>query len=263
MRDDFEGVLVDLADLLDVAGRFAPEPEDVRREVPPDAWERDPPERLPEAPEDREAGGEEVRLAMARRLRDRHTGHTDPTRTTYESSGSGPFGGSPSGTLGSSLNGMAGRELTVLGVAQAPVEAVWGVLTNLEAVPSTLRTVSKVEVLDGDGYRIGTRWRETRRVLGVEETHTMEVTGCEPPTRAVLESLSCGVHYRTTFDLEPADEGTRIQLSFGATHPDPTLLDRITATAFGRVGIVLTRKLLQQDIADIAAAAAASETASS
>jgi hypothetical protein len=88
----------------------------------------------------------------------------------------------------------------------------------------------------------------------------MEVTDCEPPTRAVLESLSSGVHYRTTFDLEPAEDGTRIQLCFGAEHPDPTLLDRITATAFGRVGIVLTRKLLQQDIADIAAAAKATET---
>jgi uncharacterized protein YndB with AHSA1/START domain len=150
---------------------------------------------------------------------------------------------------------MPARELTVSTVADAPVDVVWSVLTDLDAAPSTLRGVSRVERLSGDGYAVGTRWRETRKVLGREESQTMEVTGVEPPHRTVVEAHSGGVHYRTVFTLEPHERGTRIELCFGATHPDPTLLHRLTAAAFGRVGIVLTRKLLQQDLVDIAEAA--------
>jgi uncharacterized protein YndB with AHSA1/START domain len=155
---------------------------------------------------------------------------------------------------------MAGRELTVSRVVHAPREEVWRVLTDLEGAPSTLRGVTKVEVLDGAPYDVGTRWSETRKILGKEETQTMEVTGCDPPHRTVVESRSAGVLYRTVFTLEPADAGTgkatghatELSVCFGASHPDPTLLQRVTVAVFGRVGAALTSRLLAQDLEDIA-----------
>jgi len=54
--------------------------EEVLRDWLPDDRDRELPEPpLRVDPEVRDAGGEDVRVAMARRLRDRHTSHTHPT----------------------------------------------------------------------------------------------------------------------------------------------------------------------------------------
>ena len=154
---------------------------------------------------------------------------------------------------------MAGRELTVSRLVHASPEEVWQVLTDLEGAPATLRGVTRVEVLDGASYDVGTRWTETRKILGKEETQTMEVTGCDPPHRTVVESRSTGVLYRTVFTLQPAEGGTELNVCFGASHPDPTLLQRVTGAVFGRVGAALTSRLLAQDLEDIAARAESSD----
>jgi uncharacterized protein YndB with AHSA1/START domain len=162
-------------------------------------------------------------------------------------------GGSRGG--GVSLGVMSGRELTVTRVVHASPEAVWQVLTDLEGATQTLRAVTGIEVVAGEGYAVGTRWVETRRLLGREESQTMEVTAVDRPRRTVVESRSHGVLYRTVFSLQPVEEGTRLEMCFGASHPDPTLLFRVTSAVFGRVGMALTRKMLEQDLADIAARA--------
>jgi uncharacterized protein YndB with AHSA1/START domain len=150
---------------------------------------------------------------------------------------------------------MAGRELKVSRVVHASAEEVWRVLTDLEGAPETLRGVTRVEVLEGQPYDVGTRWAETRKILGKEETQTMEVTGADPPHRTVVESRSSGVLYRTVFTLDEVADGTELSVCFGASHPDPTLLQRVTVAVFGRVGAALTSRLLAQDLEDIAARA--------
>jgi uncharacterized protein YndB with AHSA1/START domain len=150
---------------------------------------------------------------------------------------------------------MAGRELTVKRVIHASPDEVWAVLSDLEHAPETLRGVTRVEVLEGAGYEVGTRWRETRRIFGKEETQTMEVAECDPPRSTTVTSRSAGVEYRSVFTLEPAEAGTLATICFGASHPDPNLLQRLTATLFGHVGAAVTTRLLNQDLADIAARA--------
>src|SRR3712207_3338181 len=154
---------------------------------------------------------------------------------------------------------MAGRELTVSRVVHASPDAVWQALTDLEAAPTNLRGASRVEGHEGSTYGAGTRWSETRKILGREETQTMEVTECVSPRRTVVESRSNGVLYRTVFTLEPVDDGTELTVCFGASHPDPTLLQRVTVAVFGRVGVALTSRLLGQDLEDIAARAESSD----
>jgi uncharacterized protein YndB with AHSA1/START domain len=150
---------------------------------------------------------------------------------------------------------MAARELTVSRVVRAPAAAVWAVVTDLEHAPETLRGVTRVEIHEGAAYDVGTRWTETRRMLGKEESQTMEVTASDPPRSTTVEARAAGVDYRTVFTLEPAEEGTLLTVCFGASHPDPNLLQRLTATLFGRVGAAVTSRLLAQDLADIAARA--------
>ncbi len=150
---------------------------------------------------------------------------------------------------------MAGRELTVQRVVRAPRKRVWAALTDLDAAPEILRAVTGVEVLDGGRYARGTRWRETRRLFGKEETQTLEVAECRPSRGTTVVSRSAGVDYRKVYTLETDDDGTLLTVCFGASHPDPTLLRRLTATLFGHVGAAVTTRLLAQDLADIAARA--------
>ncbi len=148
---------------------------------------------------------------------------------------------------------MAGRELTVSRLVRAPRERVWSALTDLDGLPSVLRGVVRVEVLSGGGYAVGTRWRETRKMFGKDETQTLEVAECDPPRSTSVTSRQAGVDYRTTYDLEPVDDGTMVTVCLGASHPDFNLLQRLTSTVFGRVGAAITTRLLAQDLADIAA----------
>ncbi len=150
---------------------------------------------------------------------------------------------------------MAGRELTAKRVVHASREEVWAVLTDVAGASETLRGVSKVEVLEGPEYEVGTRWRETRRILGMEETQTMEVAESDPPRSTTVTARSSGVDYKTVFSLEPVEDGTLLTVCFGASHPDPNLLQRLTVTLFGHVGAAITTRLLNQDLADIAARA--------
>ena len=150
---------------------------------------------------------------------------------------------------------MAGRELTVKRVIHASADAVWAIITDVAHASETLRGVSKVEVLEGPDYGVGTRWRETRRIFGKEETQTMEVAESDPPRSTTVTSRSAGVEYSSVFTLEPVEDGTLLTVCFGASHPDPNLLQRITGTLFGPVGAAITTRLLNQDLADIAARA--------
>lgn len=150
---------------------------------------------------------------------------------------------------------MAGRELTVKRVIKAPRKRVWTALTDLEAAPEIFRGITGVEVLDGTRYAAGTRWRETRRAFGKEEVQTYEVAEVQPPRRTAVTSRFAGVDYRKVYTLEKTDEGTLLTLCFGASHPDPNLLQRLTATLFGQVGAAVTTRQLNQDLADIASRA--------
>ncbi|MFT3662886.1 MAG: SRPBCC family protein [Gordonia sp. (in: high G+C Gram-positive bacteria)] len=87
---------------------------------------------------------------------------------------------------------MAGFEITVTREIAAPVEVIWSVLTDLDAAPTTLTGVTAVERVSGDGYGVGTRWRETRLVLKREAVEEMWVDEIDPPRRTVIRSQNHG-----------------------------------------------------------------------
>jgi hypothetical protein len=147
---------------------------------------------------------------------------------------------------------MAGRELTVSRLVRAPRRRVWATLADIEHAPEIFRGVARTERLQGRGFGTGARWRETRRLFGKEETQTLEVAEATRFRNATVVSRSAGVDYRTVYTLESTDGGTLVTVCFGASHPDPNLLKRLTATLFGHVGAAVTTRLLNQDLADLA-----------
>ena len=146
-------------------------------------------------------------------------------------------------------------ELEITREVAAPAETVWGILTDLDRAEETISAITEIERLDaGTGFGVGTRWRETRIMFGRTATEEMEVTQLEPGKSYVLEAESHGARYRSEMTVEPIEDAAcRLTMSFGAEAQGT--ISKILAATIGRLFERSTRKALQKDLADIAAAA--------
>ncbi|MGB5755964.1 MAG: SRPBCC family protein [Acidimicrobiales bacterium] len=147
------------------------------------------------------------------------------------------------------------RELTVSLEVAAEPESVWAIITDLDAFERAISAIEKVERLDdGDGFEVGTRWRETRKMFGRTATEEMEVTSIDDGRSYVTEADSHGAHYRTVMAVElSASGGTRLSTTFGAEPHG--LVTKVVAATVGRLFERATQKALKKDLAEIATAA--------
>ncbi len=146
------------------------------------------------------------------------------------------------------------QEVEVRRHVAATVQRVWDVATDLEGSPRVVRAIDAVEVLMPGPFDVGTRWRETRTMMGRSATEEMTVTAVEPQRSYRVEAASRGAHYVSTFAFTPsADGGTDVTTTFGGrpTSAAARLLGAITAPLVRRA----VTKALEQDLADIAVAA--------
>ena len=139
-------------------------------------------------------------------------------------------------------------------IATAPA-AVWAVITDLENSPEVLSGVQQVERLDdGTAFGVGTCWRETRTLFGRQATQQMEVTAIEPGSSYTVASVSGSTTYTSVLRVDALDDArSRLTMTFGA-QPSGTVAKVLSATV-GRLFQGATRKMLERDLADIAAAA--------
>lgn len=150
------------------------------------------------------------------------------------------------------------HEVTVNRRVQAGPEAVWEVLTDLDQAAARMSQITELHRLTPDEYEVGTRWRETRRMLGASESQEMEVVESVPLRRTVTEAVDGATTYRTTIVLESLDNAvaTLVTLTFSATTVgDQTGLRRLALRVIGPLGLKLTEKSLRTELDDIAAAA--------
>ena len=74
------------------------------------------------------------------------------------------------------LSQMTGHRIEVERLVRAPADRLWAILTDIAHADQTLSGVTRVEPLTEGPYRVGTRWRETRRMFGREDTQQLRVT---------------------------------------------------------------------------------------
>ena len=156
---------------------------------------------------------------------------------------------------------MAGHAVHVQREIMADPRHVWRVITDLDHAADVLSGIVKVERLEGEGYTVGVRWRETRRMLGKEEAEEMWVSDVDAPRSTTVSAESRGTVYSTVFRCEPTDLGTRLCIDFSADTPHPRLGQKVAWAMFGKAGMRATEKALVQDLADIAKAAEARSAA--
>ena len=141
------------------------------------------------------------------------------------------------------------------GTTAAPAD-VWAVMTDIEGSAETLSGVTRIERLDdGTGFGVGTRWRETRVLFGKEASEEMEVTAVDEGHRYTVEAHNRGTDYVSDMIVEPAADGAVLRMTFGAKQAGR--FSKLMAKTVGKAFEGATRKALQQDLDDIAAAAEA------
>ncbi|WP_282697674.1 SRPBCC family protein [Streptomyces sp. CC208A] len=131
---------------------------------------------------------------------------------------------------------------------------VWESITDLPALPRVLSGVQRVEVLSEGVFDVGTRWRETRRMLGREATEEMTVTECEPPDRYVTVADSHGVRYVSELSLRADGPGASVLRMTFSARPAHGRVPGLLTRALARVGTKAVSRMLAKDLDDIARA---------
>lgn len=137
----------------------------------------------------------------------------------------------------------------------ASAQQVWSVISDIPGSASTLSGVQSVEMLSEGPYAVGTRWKETRSMMGRTETVEMWVTQSDAPHSTTVKALQDGAFYTSRMTLAERDGGTDLTMTFGAELVNPSRLTRLGMAIFGRLGLRMTRKALAKDLTEIAAKA--------
>jgi carbon monoxide dehydrogenase subunit G len=137
----------------------------------------------------------------------------------------------------------------------ASPDKVWAVVSDIPGSAATLSGINAVQMLTEGPYREGTRWKETRTMMGRAETVEMWVDQADPPRSTTVKANQAGADYTTRFSLAERDGGTDLTLTFGADVVKPTVLSKVAMALFGKIGMSITRKALAKDLAEIAAKA--------
>lgn len=140
-------------------------------------------------------------------------------------------------------------EIRISETIHAPLGKVFELANNIDRAEEWLPGGVRIEKLTAGPTRVGSRYRETRKVLGRLDTEIYEVTVYDPPHRS--EVVADGVNgtagrglFRFRIDLTPAgSRDTRVDLTG-------------TVTGVGCLGVIaypVVRSVLRRhSIADLA-----------
>lgn len=131
----------------------------------------------------------------------------------------------------------------------APIETVFAVATDLEHAADHVRGIKKIELLTPTPVGVGARWRETRRMLGREQTETLQMVAFDPPHSYTIACESCGCSFETVFRLASIRDGTDVTLDVRIEPQSffAKLMSPITNTMFTS----FMRQCMDDDLEDI------------
>jgi carbon monoxide dehydrogenase subunit G len=133
----------------------------------------------------------------------------------------------------------------------APPNVAFQKATDLERWPGCISGISAIELVTEGEIGVGTVFRETRIMMKREVTEEMAITLFEPPRMYVVESDSCGAHFRTTVRFHADGEGTCMEMEM------VTVATTLMAKLMIPLGMVMKgmmTKLIARDMQDLATA---------
>jgi len=135
--------------------------------------------------------------------------------------------------------------ITVSNQVGAPVDKVFQLFTDIEHGPAHVTGIKNIEMLTTGPVHLGSRWRETRDVLGRRDSAEMEITAFERNRMYTITHHKAGIRIDTTFWFEAAAGGTKVSVEFelDAGGVPPGLLAPLGWAIGGKVEDVLKHDL--------------------
>jgi hypothetical protein len=135
---------------------------------------------------------------------------------------------------------------------EKPPDAVFQVFTDIEKAADRVNNIRKIEMLTTGGFAIGTRWLETREILGAERTEEVAVTALEFGRSYTLSTETKGTKFDCTFHFERAAAGTDVLVEFEVV---PQSFGGMLVAPFGWMMMNTVEESLTRDLADLKAVA--------
>ena len=138
--------------------------------------------------------------------------------------------------------------ITVSNQIEAPVAEVFERFTDLDGSATRVTGIKAIEMLTTGPFGRGTRWRETREVLGRLDTAEMEVTAFERNRTYTITHHKLAARIETIFTFAALNGGTRVNVELSLMGPGlpPGLLAPVEWAIASTV-----RDVLSQDLADL------------
>jgi len=140
------------------------------------------------------------------------------------------------------------------------VGLVFQVFTDLSGRPAWLSTVESVEFDGKASFGTGSRWRETRRLMGGElVTEELVVAEVVTDQLCVIASPGVGADYRMTYTFAPIEVGRLRGGTAVATRLEgipQTMTSRFLSFFFGGLAARTVEGALREDLDALAAACA-------
>jgi carbon monoxide dehydrogenase subunit G len=130
----------------------------------------------------------------------------------------------------------------------APLDHVFRIFTDIENGPAHVSGIKKLEMMTTGPIHVGTRWLETREVMGRRDTVEMEITAFERNRMYTITHHKAGVRIDTTFWFEPSRERTKVTVEFDldSSGLPPGLLEPLGWAISSKV-----ENVLNHDLADL------------
>ena len=130
----------------------------------------------------------------------------------------------------------------------APVDTVFARFTDIQHAADRVGGIKDIKMLTPEGFGLGTRWIESRQVLGRADDAEMEVTAFEKNRGYTVTHHKGGVRIDAAFAFEAHPVGTTVSIEFGFNSQGlpPGLLAPIEWAISDKV-----RDVLARDLADL------------
>ena len=138
--------------------------------------------------------------------------------------------------------------IKVSNMIAVPVDRVFQLFTDIEHGPAHVSDIKRIEMLTPGPVRRGTRWRETRNVMGILDSAEMEITSFERNRTYTITHYKAGVQVDTSFWFEPVDGGTNVSIEF-ELEPGGVPPGFLAPLGWANEGKV--RQVLSHDLADL------------
>ena len=138
--------------------------------------------------------------------------------------------------------------ITVANQIAAPVHRVFELFTDVRSVSPHVAGIKKIEMMTPGRFGLGTKWLESRELLGIAVRAEMEVTSFEQDKTYTITHHKGGLRIDTVFWFEPVGEATKVTVEFEIESDGlpPGLLAPLNWAIAGKV-----RDVLGHDLADL------------